>query len=119
MGLQQAGTGPFSGNRLANTLSGNAPGSPVSCLPSTHSWTSENLGGGSIAYRSGSRVYIGTFEGGCSRHGRMGYTMVTRARGMGMCQGDIAHIVDTSTGMTVGSCVVGPFIPYDLGRKWR
>lgn len=119
MGLQQAETTRFSGNRLANTLAGRAAGLPLTCLPASRQWSSETLDGGGIAYRSGRQIYVGTFEGGCSQYGQPGYVLVTKVRGStGMCQGDIARIMNSS-GMIVGSCVVGPFIPYGLGSKWR
>jgi hypothetical protein len=37
---------------------------------------------------------------------------VTRSSGSGLCRGDIARVADVSTGMIVGSCAVGDFIPY-------
>jgi hypothetical protein len=29
-----------------------------------------------------------------------------------MCRGDISRVADVRTGMTVGSCAIGDFIPY-------
>ena len=29
-----------------------------------------------------------------------------------MCSGDIATVADLRTGMTVGSCTLGDFVPY-------
>lgn len=119
--LQQSGTTPFSGSRLADTLSGRGVGLPMTCLPAGRRWTSHSLDDGGIAYRSGRQTFVGTLQGGsdCSKVGRVGYTLVTRARGGGMCAGDIAQVMDTSTRMIVAHCVYGPFIPYELGHKWR
>jgi hypothetical protein len=120
MGLQQVGSTPFSGNRLADTLSGKGAGMPLSCLPAGRHWQSQSLDGGGIAYRSGRQAYVQTFEGGCSQYDQPGTVLVTKVRGNGgMCQGDFAQIIDTSSGMNVGTCVIGPFIPYELGRKFR
>lgn len=118
--LQQAGTAPFGANRLADTLSGRAAGSPVACLPAGGTWQSERGEGNAIAYRRGSQIYLGTFEGsGCSRYGRLGYALVTKVRGPGICRGDIAWIMHTGTREIVGSCVIGPFVPYHLVSKWQ
>jgi hypothetical protein len=40
------------------------------------------------------------------------YTLVTRSNGMGLCRGDIADVADVRTGMTVGSCAIGDWVPY-------
>ena len=119
MGLHQAGTTTIGGKRLADALTGRAAGSPLSCLPSGRHWTNQASVDGGIAFTSGRQTYVATFGHGCRQLGRPGTALVTRSRGRGMCQGDIAPIVDTSTGITVGSCVIGPFIPYNLGRKWH
>lgn len=118
--LQQGGATPFGANRLADALSGRAPGAPVACLPAGRTWQSERGDGNMIAYRRGSQIYVSTFEGsGCSRVGRLGYALVTRARGPGMCRGDIAWVMHTGTREIVGSCVLGPFIPYNALRSWH
>ena len=119
--LHQSGTTPFNGRALADTLSGRGAGLPMNCLPAGRRWTSHTLDGGGIAYRSGGQIYVGTFQGGsdCSRVGRVGYTLITRPLAGGLCAGDIADVMDTSTRMIVGHCTYGPFMPYGLGQKWR
>ena len=119
MGLQHAESTPFSGNRLANTLAGRGAGLPLTCLPTGPQWRSDSLQDGRIAYRSGRQLYVGTFAGRCSQLGRPGVVMVTKARQNGICRGDVAEFVDSSTGIPRGVCFFGPFIPYDLGRKFR
>lgn len=115
--LQQTGTGSLGANRLADALAGRAAGTPRTCLPAGPMWTSESLRDGTIAFRRGNQFYLSTFQGGCSQLGRPGYALVTTVRGPGMCSGDIARIMDTSTGMVVGHCVLGPFVPYrPMGR---
>ena len=38
--------------------------------------------------------------------------------GTGLCRGEIAQVIDTSQGFTVGSCSIGDFVPY-TGRGRR
>ena len=57
-------------------------------------------------------VYINHLEGGCSHLGQGNYALVTRQSGSGLCHGDIAEVADVSNGITVGSCVIGDFVPY-------
>jgi hypothetical protein len=67
-----------------------------------------------IAFRDGTaRTYIAHMPGGCGQLGS-GYTaLVTRQFGSpDLCHGDIARVVDTATGTTVGSCAFGDFQPY-------
>ncbi len=117
--LQQAGTAPMGTNRLADMLSGRAAGSAVSCLPAGRQWETASVDG-AITFRRGSQLYVGTFEGGgCRWYGRPGYALVTRHRGPGLCRGDIAWIMHSSTGEIVGSCMVGPFVPYSAVSKWE
>ena len=81
-------------------------------------WSSEPLDNGAMAFRRGSQIYVSTFEGGgCDRVGSLGYALVTRPRGGSMCSGDFAKVMDTSTGMIVGSCSLGSFVPYSKMRR--
>ena len=68
-----------------------------------------------IFRQSGSRVYLGHMQGGCNMLGQGGYALVTKRVGSsGLCHGDIATVVDTHNGFTVGSCVIGDFVPYTI-----
>ena len=117
--LHQTGTSPMGGTRLADALAGRAAGSPLSCLPIVQGWRAEPVEGSALAFRSGSRRYVSSFRGGCPQAGRHGYAVVTTDRGHGLCSGDHAKVVDTSTGMIVDQCIVGPFIPYEALGKWN
>jgi hypothetical protein len=71
-----------------------------------------------ILYRDGSnRVWRNDMNGPCSGLGRPGTAIVTRQfGGSGLCRGEIAQVVDTVGGFTVGSCSFGDFVPY-TGRN--
>ena len=59
-----------------------------------------------------SRVYVANLRSPCDNLDQPGFALVTRTPGSGMCSGDIATVVQTTSGMTAGSCVIGTFTPY-------
>ena len=67
-----------------------------------------------IAFRNGnSRVYVAHMQGGCNNLAAGHNALVTHQFGNAeLCRGDIARVVDTMNGFTVGSCVFGDFTPY-------
>jgi hypothetical protein len=100
--------------RFERLLAGKVAGPPVSCLPSTRANDMTVIDEDTVLFRQGSsRVYVGHIAGGCNMLGQGGYALVTRQVGSsGLCHGDIATVVDTHSGFTVGSCVIGDFVPY-------
>ena len=64
-----------------------------------------------IAFRQGSRVFINRPTGGCANLGGP-YALVVRKPSTRLCRGDIAEVTDMHNGFTVGSCVLGDFVPY-------
>ena len=99
---------------LHKLLAGKSAGQPVTCLPSYRSRDMITIDDNTLVFRdSGSRVYVNNLEGGgCANLGRGFYTLVTRTTGSGLCRGEIAEVADLNSGMTVGSCVLGDFVPY-------
>jgi hypothetical protein len=95
-------------------LAGKVAGPPVSCLPSVRAGDMTVIDEDTVIFRqSSNHVYVGHMAGGCSNLGRPGYALLTRQVGSsGLCHGDIASVVDTHSGFTVGSCVIGDFVPY-------
>ena len=99
--------------QLAKMLAGKAAGKPVACLPSWKSGDMVVIDDSTVVFRgSPSRVYVNNFRGECPRLGSGWYALVTRQTGSSLCSGEIAQVLDTSSGMTVGSCVLGEFTPY-------
>jgi hypothetical protein len=99
---------------LARLLAGKTAGAPISCLPSYNSNDMQIIDGRNVAFKLGSRrVYMMHLSQGCELLGRGNYALFTQQfGGMGMCQGDIAHVLDTSLRTTVGSCGIERIIPY-------
>ena len=100
--------------QLGRLLAGKTPGAPMNCLRSWQSGNMVVIDDSTVVFRdSPTRVYRNDFRGGsCSRLGSGSYALVTRTTGSGLCSGDIAQVVDVSNGITMGSCVLGDFIPY-------
>ena len=95
-------------------LAGKVAGPSVSCLPSTRANDMTVIDEDTVIFRqSGNHFYVGHMQGGCSNLGRPGYALLTKQIGSsGLCHGDIATVIDTHSGFTVGSCTIGDFIPY-------
>ena len=87
---------------------------PISCLPHYRSGDMRVIDDETIAFRDGSnRTYIAHMQGGCNDLGSGHNALVTHQFGTAdLCRGDIARVVDTLNGFTIGSCVFGDFVPY-------
>jgi len=112
--VQPAARTPQAEAHLQKVLSGKVPGRPVSCLPDYRSDNMVVIDDDTILFRDGRTVYRNDFLGGsCSRLSNGNYALLTRRfGGLGLCRGDIAEVKDLANGMTVGSCVMGDFVPY-------
>jgi hypothetical protein len=99
---------------LDRYLGGKVAGAPQSCLPRYRSEDMIVVDDNTILFREGSnRVWRNNPAGGCSGLGRPGTALVTRSfGGTGLCRGEIATVVDTASGFTVGSCSLGDFVPF-------
>jgi hypothetical protein len=95
-------------------LNGKVATAPISCLPHYRSGDMRVIDDDTIAFRDGSRrVYVAHMQGGCTNLSSGTNALVTHQYGTAdLCRGDIARVVDTLNGFTVGSCVFGDFVPY-------
>jgi hypothetical protein len=101
--------------RLDALLAGKVAGPPVSCLPSRSANNQITIDNNTIAFRDRNRVYVNNLSSGCSNLSGT-YALVVRTTGTGLCRGDIAELADLSSGISVGGCVLGDFIPYTMPR---
>lgn len=103
---------------LQRALNGAVPaGPPVACLPTARSDGQVNVSDNIILFRAGGTLYRNDPPGGCTGLGRPTSALVTRSfGGGGLCRGEIAEVMDTSTGSPVGSCVLSDFVPYRRPR---
>lgn len=98
---------------LQALLAGKVAGQPMACLPSYRADRMVVIDDNTIAFRDGQTVYRNDLRSGCAHLGSSFYTMVTRrVGGSGLCSGDLVEVVDLSSGTTVGTCVLGDFVPY-------
>lgn len=102
---------------LDKLLAGRVAGQPASCLPPYRNDNMITVDENTILFRAGGTIYRNDLRGGgCTRLGGA-YTLITRSTGSGLCSGDIAEVADLSTGSSVGSCVLGDFVPYTTPRS--
>lgn len=89
-------------------------GPPINCIPSYSQNDMSIIDGHTLAFRVGTgTVNVVTLSDGCGMMGVGGYALQTRSFGQGLCSGDIATVIDPMNhGMTVGSCSIGPIVPY-------
>lgn len=95
-------------------VAGKMAGPPLRCLPTYSRNDMTVIDEQTIAYRQGAgRVYINHLRQPCGGLGGASTALVTRSFGSSdTCSGDIARVMDTASGMIVGSCVFGDFVPY-------
>lgn len=103
---QQAELNRLIGDKVAGT--------PQSCLPSYRAEDMRAINDRTIVFRdSPGRAWVMHPQDECNLISGPGpYALVTRTPTTQLCRGEIAQVVDTVSGATVGSCVIGDFIPY-------
>ena len=99
--------------RLQQELAGLAVAGPAeSCIPNYRADQMVVVDDSTILFRDGpTRVWRNEVQGSCSGLG-MGHTLVLRSSGGSLCRGEIGQTVDLNSGVTMGSCVLGDFVPY-------
>lgn len=102
-------------NQYQRLIAGKIAGPPVNCLPSSRTNDMTVIDESTVVFRqSGSRLYVAHMQGECSNLGQPPFALLTKQMGTAsLCHGDIAQVIDTHNGMTVGSCVFGSFTPYN------
>jgi hypothetical protein len=99
---------------LAQLLAGKVAQRPITCLPHRSADDMRVIDDQTIAYRDGGyRTYVTHMNGPCSNLATGMAALVTHQFGSpDLCSGDIARVVDTANGVTIGSCAFGDFTPY-------
>ena len=93
-------------------LAGKTAGKAEKCLPTYRSNDMTVIDDDTILFRDGRTVYVNQPLGGCMNLHQSGRALVTRNVGPQLCRGDLATVVDNTSGITVGSCSLGDFVPY-------
>ena len=103
--------------KLQSLVAGKVAGAPKDCLAAYERRQFEPVSDKILTYRSGDTIYVNRVENSCARVTSGSYALVTKLVGnTELCEGDLARVQDLSTGMIVGSCTLGPFIPYSDPR---
>ena len=99
---------------LARLLAGKAAGPKMSCLQNYNTYDMQIIDGRTVAFKQGaSSVYLIHLSPGCDQLGYGHYALLAKQfGGMGYCQGDIVHVLDTVNHFTVGSCGIDAIVPY-------
>ena len=113
---QQALHSPAALAEISQALTGKIPGPPQSCLSILSANDMKVVDENTILYFHGSTTYRNDPPGGCPGIGRPGNAMVTHPTSSQLCRGDIVQVVDTSSGIFAGSCVMGDFVPFTKPR---
>lgn len=101
---------------LARLLAGKAAGPKMSCLQNYNTYDMQIIDGRTVAFKQGaSSVYLIHLSPGCDQLGYGHYALLAKQfGGMGYCQGDIVHVLDTVNHFTVGSCGIDAIVPYRM-----
>ena len=105
---------------LQALLAGKTAAAPVSCLPNYNSNDMRIIDGRNVAFRLGGRsVYLMHLSPGCDLLGSGNYALLTKQfGGMGYCRGDIVHVFDPTSRITVGSCGIDSIVPYTVAGRY-
>ena len=105
--------------QLQQMLAGKTPAASRTCLPYRSNADMVIIDDNTVLFRDGARrVWRSEMRGHCAQLSSGAYTLVTRNFGAsGPCAGDIANLVDLSSGMMAGSCVWGDFVPYERAGR--
>jgi hypothetical protein len=101
-------------SHLDHLLTGRVAGPAQSCLSQFRAEDMITIDENTVLFKVGSTYYRNDFRGnGCSNLGRPGSAMVTKSPvGTRFCSGEIVTINDTVSGMLLGTCLFGEFVPY-------
>jgi hypothetical protein len=85
-------------------------GPAVSCVSTRDLEGNRTVGDAVIFERHGRQLWVNRPAGGCPD--LRGNALSVRTSGSRLCRGDIATVVDVSSGVTYGGCGLGDFEPY-------
>lgn len=99
---------------LAKLVEGRVAQTPVSCLPpGMRSASNVRISENTLAYRQGAGdVYVNNLRTPCPGLDNNWDIIVTEQFQGRACSGDIIRLVDRTSGIFGGSCVLGDFTPY-------
>lgn len=106
-----AADAPAFGPKLQARLKGRVAGEPVSCVPFTSRTRTSVADRNAVIVSRGQETYYVNFPA-CSAL-REDRALVIDGDKRRVCQGDSMMVMNLESGITYGSCEMGPFIPYE------
>lgn len=94
-------------------IEGRVAGKPVSCINRHNQRDLTVVGDKYLIYQRGRNaktIYVNEPYGGC--HGADRNALVTSRTLSSLCRGEIAQVIDQTTGSFHASCAFGAFVPY-------
>ena len=100
--------------KLAKLIDGKVADKPINCLPpGLRSASNVRISDNVLAYRQGrGTVYVNNLRSSCPGLARDFDIIVTEQFSGQACDGDIIRLIDRTSGIYGGSCVLGEFTPY-------
>ena len=103
------------GAELARQLAGRSAGKAERCVSITQSAPLEIVDRQTIAYRSGSTIYVNRLQGDCPGL-RPFNTLIVETHGSQYCRGDRVRGLEPGTSIPGPTCPLGDFVPYRRPR---
>jgi hypothetical protein len=104
------------GAELSRQLAGRSAGEAQSCVSSSQSASLEAIDRQTIAYRSGSTIYVNRLRGECPGL-RPHVTLIVEAQGSQYCSGDRVRALEPGLSIAGPQCPLGEFVPYRASRQ--
>ncbi|WP_420606932.1 DUF6491 family protein [Novosphingopyxis sp.] len=111
---QRAALTPEQSTKLAALIDGKVARKSINCLPPGLSSASNiRISDDVLVYRQGrGTVYVNNLRSSCPGLARDWDIIVTEKLQSTSCSGDIIRLIDRTSGIYGGSCVLGEFTPY-------
>ena len=103
------------GAELQRQLAGRSAGEAQSCVPITQASTLQIIDSRTIAYRTGSTIYVNRLSTDCPGM-RPFNTLVVETHGSQYCRLDRVRALEPGSSIPGPICPLGDFIPYRLPR---
>ena len=103
--------------RLAKMLEGRTPGKPVDCISQQLIRSTTVLNRTAIVYEMSNGTYYVNRPASGANFLHDNLILVTSTQTNQLCGVDIVRLVDSSSGMSMGSIGLGKFIPYPRPAK--
>lgn len=98
-------------------LAGFRAGEPTNCLPNNRSFSSRRVGESTVLFRVGpGELWRNDLPRECAGINSAA-ALVTQTPVGRLCRGDIVNFIDLRTGIQLGSCPLGQFVPYRREKK--